>query len=155
MYKIFLLDSLSLLQMSVTVSCSGEEYHGDSHSKSLLFCAVCLHYLNVWRNIFCFHFAEWKKIQSSAHDHFQRILNDHEKLKLQLESQKEELKLRGEELEKREARNETERKKLSEEISEVHFSRFIFLIFIIWIDKHNQVKFLLYFRMHRRIVHYS
>ncbi|PKI72372.1 hypothetical protein CRG98_007242 [Punica granatum] len=61
---------------------------------------------------------EWKKIQSSAHDHFQRIFNDHEKLKSQLESHKMELELRGEELEKREARNETERKKLSEEIAE-------------------------------------
>lgn len=66
-----------------------------------------------------FFIAEWKKIQTSAHDHFQRIFNDHEKLKSQLESHKKELELRGEELEKREARNETERKKLSEEISEV------------------------------------
>ena len=45
-------------------------------------------------------------MQSSARDHFQRIFNDHEKLKLQLESQKSELELRKIELEKREAHNE-------------------------------------------------
>ncbi|KAK4772771.1 hypothetical protein SAY86_014546 [Trapa natans] len=61
---------------------------------------------------------EWRKIQSSAHDHFQRIFNDHEKLKSQLESHKKELELCAEELEKREAKNESERKKLSEEILE-------------------------------------
>ncbi|KAK7305732.1 hypothetical protein VNO77_43642 [Canavalia gladiata] len=61
---------------------------------------------------------EIKKIQSSARDHFQRIFSDHEKLKLQLESQKNELELRKVELEKREAHNESERKKLSEEIEE-------------------------------------
>ncbi|KAK4767481.1 hypothetical protein SAY86_015231 [Trapa natans] len=44
--------------------------------------------------------------------------NDHEKLKSQLESHKKELELCAEELEKREAKNESERKKLSEEISE-------------------------------------
>lgn len=64
---------------------------------------------------------EIKKIQSSGRDHFQRIFNDHERLKLQLESQKRELDLRGVELEKREAHNESERKKLAEEIEEVFF----------------------------------
>ncbi|KAF7824082.1 protein INVOLVED IN DE NOVO 2 [Senna tora] len=59
---------------------------------------------------------EIKKIQSSGRDHFQRIFNDHEKLKLQLECQKKELDLRGIELEKREAHNEIERKKLAEDI---------------------------------------
>lgn len=59
---------------------------------------------------------EIKKIQLSARDHFQRIFNDHEKLKLQLGSLKGELELRGVELEKREAHNESERKKLSEEL---------------------------------------
>ncbi|CAK9133594.1 unnamed protein product [Ilex paraguariensis] len=59
---------------------------------------------------------EIKKIQSSAREHFQKIFNDHEKLKLQLETQKRELELKGEELEKREAQNENERKKLFEEI---------------------------------------
>ncbi|KAK4761281.1 hypothetical protein SAY87_006174 [Trapa incisa] len=61
---------------------------------------------------------EWRKLQSSTHDHFQRIFNDHEKLKLQLESYKKELELCAEELEKREAKNGSERKKLSEEIAE-------------------------------------
>jgi hypothetical protein len=61
---------------------------------------------------------EIKKIQSSAKDHFQRIFNDHEKLKLQLETQKKELETRRLALEKREAHNETERKKLAEEIAE-------------------------------------
>ncbi|XAR66275.1 hypothetical protein NMG60_11012447 [Bertholletia excelsa] len=59
---------------------------------------------------------EIKKIQTSAREHFQKIFNDHEKLKVQLESQKKELEQRGQELEKREAQNENERKKLSEEI---------------------------------------
>ncbi|RDY13496.1 Protein INVOLVED IN DE NOVO 2, partial [Mucuna pruriens] len=61
---------------------------------------------------------EIKRIQSSARDHFQRIFTDHEKLKLQLESHKNELELRKVELEKREAHNESERKKLAEEIEE-------------------------------------
>lgn len=61
---------------------------------------------------------EMKKIQASAMGHFQRIFNDHEKLKSQLESQKTELESRRIELEKREAHNESERKKLSEEIDE-------------------------------------
>ncbi|XP_021749571.1 protein INVOLVED IN DE NOVO 2-like [Chenopodium quinoa] len=59
---------------------------------------------------------EIKKIQLSARDHFQKIFNDHSKLKQQLESEKTELDLRVHELEKREANNETERKKLQEEI---------------------------------------
>ncbi|GFS37040.1 XH/XS domain-containing protein [Actinidia rufa] len=59
---------------------------------------------------------EIKKIQSSAREHFLKIFNDHEKLKLQLESQKKDLELRGQELEKREAQTENESKKLSEEI---------------------------------------
>ncbi|OMO59003.1 hypothetical protein CCACVL1_25167 [Corchorus capsularis] len=61
---------------------------------------------------------EIKKIQLSAREHFQRILNDHEKLKLQLETHKTDLELRGAELEKREALNETERKKLAEELEQ-------------------------------------
>ncbi|XVE69201.1 hypothetical protein DITRI_Ditri09bG0132600 [Diplodiscus trichospermus] len=61
---------------------------------------------------------EIKKIQLSAREHFQRISNDHEKLKSQLESHKKDLELRGVELEKREALNESERKKLAEELEE-------------------------------------
>ena len=64
-------------------------------------------------------FTEIKKIQLSAREHFQRIFNDHEKLKSQLESHKKDLELRGVELEKREALNESERKKLAEELEEV------------------------------------
>lgn len=59
---------------------------------------------------------EIRKIQTSARDHFQKILNDHEKIKLQLESHKKELEMRGSELEKREAKNESDRRILSEEI---------------------------------------
>ncbi|KAK3232145.1 hypothetical protein Dsin_004026 [Dipteronia sinensis] len=66
-----------------------------------------------------FSALEIKKIQLSARDHFQKISNDHEKLKLQLESQKTELELRGVDLEKREARNENDRKTLAEEIEQI------------------------------------
>ncbi|KMT18331.1 hypothetical protein BVRB_2g024880 [Beta vulgaris subsp. vulgaris] len=59
---------------------------------------------------------EIKKIQLSARDHFQKIFNDHAKLKQQLESEKTELEVRVHELEKREARNENERKKLQEDV---------------------------------------
>lgn len=59
---------------------------------------------------------EIRKIQTGARDHFQKILNDHEKIKLQLESHKKELEMRGSELEKREAKNESDRRILSEEI---------------------------------------
>ncbi|WJX64011.1 hypothetical protein P8452_48838 [Trifolium repens] len=63
------------------------------------------------------HSQELKKIQSSATQHFQSILNGHERLKLQLESQKKQLELRRIELEKREAHNESERKKLEEDMN--------------------------------------
>lgn len=59
---------------------------------------------------------ELKKLQSTAREHFQKIFSDHEKLKLQLETQKRELELRGQELEKREAKNESDRKQLLEEL---------------------------------------
>lgn len=61
---------------------------------------------------------EIKKIQSSAREHFQRIFNDHEKIKLQLETQKKELELRVNELEQREVLNDHERRKLAEEIEQ-------------------------------------
>lgn len=61
---------------------------------------------------------ELKKLQSTAREHFQKILSDHEKMKSQLENQKEELELRGKQLEQREARNESDRKKLLEELEE-------------------------------------
>ncbi|XP_022988349.1 protein INVOLVED IN DE NOVO 2-like [Cucurbita maxima] len=59
---------------------------------------------------------EIKKIQLGARDHLKKIFSDHEKLKLQLESQKKEFELRGRELEMREAQNEHESKYLAEEI---------------------------------------
>lgn len=58
---------------------------------------------------------EIKKIQSSARDHFQQTFINHEKLKLQLETQKKELELRHKELQKRDAQNGSDRKKLSED----------------------------------------
>ncbi|KAL3523831.1 hypothetical protein ACH5RR_016665 [Cinchona calisaya] len=61
---------------------------------------------------------ELKKLQSTARDHFQKIFNDHEKMKSQLETQKKELELRGKALEKREAQNESDRKQLFEELEE-------------------------------------
>ncbi|KAI3735571.1 hypothetical protein L6452_15077 [Arctium lappa] len=61
---------------------------------------------------------EIKKIGTGAREHFQRILNDHEKIKLQLEREKRELELRSHELENREVVNENEQKRLPEEIEE-------------------------------------
>lgn len=63
--------------------------------------------------------TDLRKVQLSARDHFQRIFNDHEKIKLQLESQKKELEMRGIELEKRDAQSESERRLLAEEIEKV------------------------------------
>ena len=82
--------------------------------------------------------SEIKKIQLSARDHFQKIFNDHAKLKLQLESEKSELDLRVQELEKREAHNESERKKLSEEIEKVFDSRALAsVLYLLVTDKPN------------------
>ncbi|KAL7150037.1 hypothetical protein ABFS83_05G081400 [Erythranthe nasuta] len=61
---------------------------------------------------------EIKKIESSARDHFKKIFNDHEKLKFQLETQKRDLELRGQELMKRETHNEIEKKKLAEDLEQ-------------------------------------
>lgn len=58
-------------------------------------------------------------MELSAREHFQKIFSGHEKLKLQLESQKKELEARVQELQKREAKNESERNMLSEEIERV------------------------------------
>ncbi|CAL0310764.1 unnamed protein product [Lupinus luteus] len=52
-------------------------------------------------------------------DHFRNIFNDHGRLKMQLETHKNDLELRKIELEKREAHDESERKQLSEEIEGV------------------------------------
>lgn len=72
---------------------------------------------DIYLSLLCL--LEMKKIQTSAKDHFQKIFNDHEKLKLLLESEKRALELRGQELEKREAVNENEKKKLQEDIDKV------------------------------------
>ncbi|CAI8589308.1 unnamed protein product [Vicia faba] len=64
------------------------------------------------------HCEEKKKIQSSASQYFQSVLNGHELLKLQQESQKRELELRRIVLEIREENNESERKRLEQEINE-------------------------------------
>ncbi|KAL5098817.1 hypothetical protein RYX36_003144 [Vicia faba] len=64
------------------------------------------------------HCEEKKKIQSTASQYFQSVLNGHELLKLQQESQKRELELRRIVLEIREENNESERKKLEQEINE-------------------------------------
>ncbi|KAL3650142.1 hypothetical protein CASFOL_006545 [Castilleja foliolosa] len=61
---------------------------------------------------------EIKKIATSAQDHYKKIFNDHEKLKFQLETQKRDLELRGQELMKRETHNEMERKKLAEDLEQ-------------------------------------
>ena len=67
----------------------------------------------------CLLWSEIKKIQLSAKEHFQKIFNDHAKLKQQLQSQRSELEVRVHALEEREAKNETERKKLQEDIEKV------------------------------------
>ncbi|PIN12173.1 Centromere-associated protein NUF2 [Handroanthus impetiginosus] len=61
---------------------------------------------------------EIKKIESNARDHFKKIFNDHEKLKFQLETQRKDLEVRGQELMKRETHNEIERKKLAEDLEQ-------------------------------------
>lgn len=48
-----------------------------------------------------------------------RIFGDHEKLKQQLENQRKDLELRGQELRKRDTHNEIERKKLAEDLEQV------------------------------------
>jgi hypothetical protein len=54
--------------------------------------------------------TDLRKVQLSVGDHFQRIFNDHEKIKLEM---------RGMELEKRDAQSECERRMLAEEIEKV------------------------------------
>ncbi|VVA97389.1 unnamed protein product [Arabis nemorensis] len=56
--------------------------------------------------------------QQRSTDHFNRIFADHEKQKLQLESQMKELEIRELELAKREAENETQRKIVAEELEQ-------------------------------------
>ncbi|XP_051116407.1 protein INVOLVED IN DE NOVO 2 [Andrographis paniculata] len=61
---------------------------------------------------------EIRKIHSSAQEHLKKISKDHERLKAQLEDQRKSLEARGQELSKRETLNESESKKLAEELEE-------------------------------------
>ncbi|XP_010465028.1 PREDICTED: factor of DNA methylation 3-like [Camelina sativa] len=56
--------------------------------------------------------------QQKSTDHFNRIFADHEKQKVQLESQMKELEIKELELAKREAKNETQRKLLAKEFEQ-------------------------------------
>ncbi|MCL7040007.1 hypothetical protein MKW94_012218 [Papaver nudicaule] len=55
------------------------------------------------------------KMQQNAKNHFQRILQERDKVKSEMDTQRKELERRRSELEKREAQNEIERNKLAEE----------------------------------------
>lgn len=54
-------------------------------------------------------------MQRQAREHVQRVLNEHEKLSLELESKRRKLDTWSKELNKREALTERERQKLDEE----------------------------------------
>ncbi|KAJ7980848.1 factor of DNA methylation 1-like [Quillaja saponaria] len=58
---------------------------------------------------------EIRRMQHDAHDHFQKIFLEHEKVTHHLEAQKMELQKREKQLQQREAQNETERQKLYHE----------------------------------------
>ncbi|KAK9159846.1 hypothetical protein Syun_006187 [Stephania yunnanensis] len=58
---------------------------------------------------------EISMMQQSARVHFKKILDEHEKLKSGLDSQRTELEKRTKELKKREAQNESQKRKLEEE----------------------------------------
>lgn len=58
---------------------------------------------------------ETRKMQRQAREHVQRVLNEHEKLSLELESKRRKLDTWSKELNKREALTERERQKLDEE----------------------------------------
>ncbi|CAN8278322.1 unnamed protein product [Cochlearia groenlandica] len=64
------------------------------------------------------HNQELNAIQERTMGHIHKIFADHEKLKMQLESEKKKLEIKGNELAKREAHNGTERKKLAEELEQ-------------------------------------
>lgn len=63
--------------------------------------------------------------QQRSTDHFSRIFADHEKQKVQLESQIKELEIRELELAKREAENETHRKIVAKELEHVYATMLI------------------------------
>nr|QDC18036.1 involved in de novo 2-like B [Hypericum perforatum] len=60
---------------------------------------------------------EIRNIQAVAQSRFQKVLDDHEKVKMQLESQSRELERRTSELQWRETWNDTERKLIAEELN--------------------------------------
>ncbi|CAN7059837.1 unnamed protein product [Brassica oleracea var. botrytis] len=64
------------------------------------------------------HNSELNAIQERTMGHVNKIFADHERLKMQLELEKKKLEIKGVELAKREAHNETERKNLAEDLQE-------------------------------------
>ncbi|CAH2064817.1 unnamed protein product, partial [Thlaspi arvense] len=64
------------------------------------------------------HNRELSVMQEREQRHVEKILADHEKIKTQLELEKKKLDDKSKELAKREAHNETERKKLAEELEQ-------------------------------------
>ncbi|KAF6134921.1 hypothetical protein GIB67_002322 [Kingdonia uniflora] len=58
---------------------------------------------------------EKKKMHQNAQDNFRRMIQGHEKLRSVVELERKELEARGKELEKREAQNENDRRKLVDE----------------------------------------
>lgn len=69
---------------------------------------------------FRFAYVDLTGRQQRSSDHFNRIYADHEKQKVQLESQMKELKIRESELAKREAETETQRKIVAKELEQVY-----------------------------------
>ncbi|KAJ0047092.1 hypothetical protein Pint_06326 [Pistacia integerrima] len=113
-------EGVSLHRVLVILSRTGlEEYPRFPYFEFVTFHSLLLHVTILVSFTYAMSVCikEIKKIQLSARDHFQRIFSDHEKLKLQVESHKKELELRGVELEKREAQNESDTKALAEEIA--------------------------------------
>ncbi|ESQ45681.1 hypothetical protein EUTSA_v10010188mg [Eutrema salsugineum] len=64
------------------------------------------------------HNQELNAIQERALGHVNKIFENHKKLTMQLELEKQKLEIKGNELAKREAHNEIERKKLAEELEQ-------------------------------------
>jgi len=80
----------------------------------------------------------------STRDQFQKVFNEYSKLKSQVESEKRKLELQAQELEKREAHNESERKRLFEEFRKVsvplglyHSIRFIIFFISLYLNSKN------------------
>lgn len=83
---------------------------------------ACFHIFHI--ELLWFNFltaSETRKMQRQAREHVQRVLDEHEKLSLELENKKRKLDMWSKELNKREALTERERNKLDEEKSKVIF----------------------------------